>query len=49
MGDDLLPIGRIVLIMFWLCLANEGDIKKHWSQMPQMCCLFFIEGRGGDV
>jgi hypothetical protein len=32
-----------------VCLDNEGVIESYWSQMPQMRCLFFIEGRGGDV
>jgi hypothetical protein len=36
MGDDFLPIGLIVLILFWMCVDNEGVIEKHRNQMPQM-------------
>ncbi len=49
MGDDFLPISLIVLTLFWMCVDNEGDIEKHWSQVPQVCCIFFIEGRGGNL
>ena len=49
MGDDFLPISLIVLILFWMCVDNEGVIKGDGGEMPQMWWLFFIEGRYWDV
>ena len=45
MGDDFLRIDFIVLILFWMCVDNEGVIKRDWGEMPQMWRLFLIEGR----
>jgi hypothetical protein len=45
MCDDFLPISLIVLILFWMCVENEGVIKRDWGEMRQMWRLFFIEGR----
>jgi hypothetical protein len=36
MGDDFLPISLIVLILFWMCVDNEGVIKGDGGEMPQM-------------
>ncbi len=49
MGDHLLHTHPPILILFWMCLDNEGVIKGHDDQMPKVRCLFFIQGRGGDI
>ena len=49
MGDHLLHTHPPILNLFRMCLDNEGVTKGDDDQMPKVWCLFFIQGRGGDI